>query len=479
MNKKILATIVLVLGFGLFFLFFPKGCRSTPSPTEPVLTPSPEPFVEITPSPPPPPPVPAPVVAEPKPKKNAAPRPVAQMAPPPVKLHTELIPKNVEIVRVYYAQPIAGPGTAIEFDINGSGFTAEFEKMIQSKSGHEDVTIESLTLMTPNQIHGRLSIAPKAATKISFPQVLIQGKVVFQAPDPFAVIRPGEVLNLIFTEMGESGRTGRFRVFTNLTEEMLKDFRVEASTPTIQIGGLRPTLPFIVDGDIMIGPAAGGEYGLGVFLKKQTLWQRDGAIRVVRPNVGQSGLVQRLQALEEFHRPGDQVVFALQGSGFRPEDTSLLAVKVKDLEVTKSTFVFLAPGRLEMSIWLPANAAIKSYDVTIVQGDVVLLNVPNAFQIIEKNWMRGFRLSNFVKPGGEGKVILVGRDMDKSFISKLKVEVDEPELMIGTFEWLRPEEAAASIKAGASVKPGDYLIHLSLEGKPVTPAFGGIVQISK
>jgi hypothetical protein len=183
--------------------------------------------------------------------------------------------------------------------------------------------------------------------------------------------------------------------------------------------------------------------------------------------------------MEEFHRPGDQVVFALQGSGFRPEDTSLLAVKVKDLEVTRSTFVYLAPGRLEMSVWLPNTTAVKSYDVSIVQGDVVLLSVPNAFQVVDKNWMRGFRLTNFVKPGGEGKVILVGRELEKSFVAKLKVEVDEPELFVGGFEWLSPEEAAAPIKAGPLVKPGDYLIHLSVDGKIVTPQFGGIVQISK
>lgn len=479
MNKKILLTIGLFVGVWLVFQFFPKGCAKPQIPAEPVLMPSPEPsMVEDSPIQVPPP-APTPEVSLPKPKKKDVVAPAAQMIPPPVQIHKELIPKNVEIVRVYYAQAIAAPGSSIEFDINGSGFTSEFEKMIKTESGHEEVAVRNLTLMTPNQIHGTLVISPKAATKISFPQVLIKDKVVFQAPDPFGVIRSGEVLNLIFTEMGESGRTGRFRVFTNLDQGQLKDFRVEASTPAIQIGPLRPALPFILDGDIMIGPAAGGEYGLAAYLGNKTLWKRDGIIRVVRPNVGQTGLIQRMQALEMYHRPGDPVVFALQGSGFRPEDTGLLGVRITDLEIIKSTFVYLAPGRLEMSVWLPSNAPVKSYGVAIVQGETVLLEDPKAFNIVDKNWLRGFRLDSPVKPGGEGKVILVGRDLEKNFVSNLKVDVDEPELLVGPFEWMRPDEAVATLKVGSSVKPGDYLIHLSVGGKTLTPQFGGIIQISK
>src|SRR5689334_5593659 len=63
-----------------------------------------------------------------KPEKPV--QPMAVATPPPIELHRELIPKNIEIVRVYYGQQITGPGSIVEFDINGSGFNNEFEKMI-------------------------------------------------------------------------------------------------------------------------------------------------------------------------------------------------------------------------------------------------------------------------------------------------------------------------------------------------------------
>ena len=226
--------------------------------------------------------------------------------PPKVEIHKELIPKDIEIVRVYYASVLTAPGSSLEFDINGTGFNKEFEKMITVESGQPNASVKNLALITPNQIHGTLDVSPNSATMVSFPKVLIKDKVVFQAPDPFAVIRPGEVLNLVFTEMGESGRSGRFRVFTNITPEMFKTFKVLISTPTIQVSELTPSYPFVVEGTINIGPAAGGEYDMVVSMNNKIVWNKAGIIRVVKPNVGQSGLIQKVQVVDGFHRPGDR-----------------------------------------------------------------------------------------------------------------------------------------------------------------------------
>lgn len=402
---------------------------------------------------------------------------VPLLSPPAVQLFKELIPKDIEIVRVYYVNMLAAPGSFIEFDINGTGFTKEFEKMIKVESGQPYTTVKNLALITPNQIHGTLEISPKSATMVAFPQVLIGEKVVFQAPEPFAVIRPGEVLNLIFTEMGESGRSGRFRAFTNLNVDTFGDFKVSVSTPAIQVTDMIPTFPFIVDGTILIGPAVSGEYDIDIALKGRNIWHRGGIIRVVKPNVGQSGLVQRVQAVDGFHRPGDKVILSVVGSGFQPQDVSVLAASVKDLVLSSTTFTYQAPGRMELTLILPAETAEKTYDMELRSGDQVLQTIPAAFQVVGKNWTRKLLLSPGLVPGGTSAITLQGRDMTEEFISQFKVELDEPGLVLSPFKRINPQEASAIITAGKDVAPGDYLLHITSNGQPIHPQSGSIIRV--
>ncbi len=409
------------------------------------------------------------------PVKKSAP---AALAPPPVQIHKELIPKNIEIVRVYYAAMITGPNSAIEFDINGSGFTEEFHKMITVESGQPEAAVKNLVLVTPNQIHGTLVISEKSATIVAFPRVLIKGKVVFQAPEPFAVIRPGEVLNLIFTEMGESGRSGRFRVFTNLDQEMFSNFRVTVSTPSIQVTDLNPQLPFVVDGTINIGPAVGGAYDLDITLKDKNIWHRSGIVRVVRPNVGQSGLIQKVLPHDGFYRPGDTARFSLHGSGFQPGDINAIRAVIPGLQSAVSSFTYASPGRLELAITIPADAAVKKYGIIITAGEETLQDAPDAFRVVDKNWTRALKLEPVLLPGGKSTLSLTGRDLTPEYISKIKIELDEPALVIGQFVPVSPQEAAAPISAGADVKPGDYLLKITSGGKPVSPETGSIIRVS-
>lgn len=414
---------------------------------------------------------------------KAAPKPPAAAKGPPgpvrpeIKVHTELIPKNIRIVRVYYANTLAAPGGTIDFDINGSGFTAEFHKQLSVQSGMEGVGVRDFSLVTPNQIHGRLTIGPRTATAFAFPTVSIGNKVVFQAADPYAVIRPGEVLNLVFTEMGESGRSGRFRVFTNLDEKSFKRFRVVPSTPAIALGDLVPRLPFVVDGSISVGPAVTGEYGVKIFLGSKLLWERDGVIRIVAPNVGQTGLVLRLQADDGFHRPGDAARFLVQGSGFQGSDAASLWAEVPGIDGESFAFTYLAPGRMSLDIKLPASAAEGSYAVSIRNGDKVLLDTPNAFRIVPANWLRRIAVTPPLKPGGSGELVLQGRSLDRSFVQELRVAVDEPGLKIGKFKWVSAIQATAPISAAATVNPGDYQVRIRHRKERVVPESGDIIRV--
>ena len=398
--------------------------------------------------------------------------------PPAVQIHKELIPRNIEIVRVYYAAMITGPASTIQFDINGSGFTKEFEKMITVESGQPNAVVKNLSLVTPNQIHGTLDISGESATMAAFPHVLIQGKVVFQAPEPFAVIRPGEVLNLVFTEMGESGRSGRFRVFTNLTEEMFSNFKVSVSTPSIEVKDLTSQVPFIVDGTVIIGPAVGGEYDINITLKEKNIWTKKGIIRVVRPNVGQSGLIQKVMAQDGFHRPGDTARFSLHGSGFQPNDVNLIKASVNGLDSLVSSITYASPGRLELALVIPSTAQVKTYGLKLMAGAEVLQDLSDAFQVVEKNWTRLLKVNPPLVPGGKSTLTLMGRDLSADYISKIKVELDEPDLTIGNFSLVNPLEASASIKAGPNVKPGDYLLKMTSSGKPVSPEAGSLIRVS-
>jgi len=471
--------IILLIAVGLWF--FGKKPSPSPAPEPIVQKPSPqeEMFVAL---------VPSPAIEKPKKVVEVVPKIVATpllefkkpvlAEPPKIEIHEELIPKEIKIVRVYYANSLTEPESVVQFDINGSGFTKEFEKMITVELESPHVTVKDLRLVTPNQIHGYMWVDQNAPTAVVFPRVLIQGKVVFLAQDPIGVIRPGEVLNLIFLSMGETGRSGHFRVFTNLTDEMYSNFYVVPSTPSITVTDLRPTLPFIVDATVTIGPLAhGGNYGLKVQLKDKTIWERDGIIRIVKPNLGETGLVQRIHAEDGYHRPGDEAKFVVAGSGFQPSDINLLRAEVEGFDKTIGTFTYVAPGLLGYLLKIPKKSSATYYTLSIYSPAEELLKVPGAFQVVGKNWTRSVFLEPDLFPGGKSSVILAGRGLEKKFVRQLEVEWDEPGLKIGKFKFISPKKASVKISAGPNVSPGDYWLRITSDGKKVEPAFGSIIRI--
>jgi hypothetical protein len=278
--------------------------------------------------------------------------------------------------------------------------------------------------------------------------------------------------------MGESGRTGRFRVFTNLTPDTFKDFSVAASTPSIEIRDLQPNFPFIVDGSINIGPTAGGNYGLTASLGGKSLWHRDEIIRVVRPNIGETGLVQSVQAADGFHRPGDEARFLVLGSGFRPGDVAVLRAAIAGMDTARSSFTYLAPGRLELRVSIPATAATTSYALALYQNDKEIHSDPDAFRVVPANWTRALVVDPVLTPGGSARLKLIGRDLDAAFVASLKIAVDEPNLHIGAFSLVSPAEAGADITAGADVAPGDYLVQMTAGGRAVAPQQGSIIRVA-
>ena len=405
--------------------------------------------------------------------------PTGAPVPPKLELHTELIPKNIEIVRCYYTQEVTPPGTTFGFDINGSGFTSEFEKMIKVDSGHDHVRIKNLHLITTNQLHGDMEVGVEAKTGFVYPRVLIKGLPVFRAPDPFAVVRKGEVLTVFFISMEENGRGGKFRAITNLDDALAKSFRIEPSTAGIQVSDIQAQLPYVMEGRLQIGPGVlPGDHGLTILINGKEVYKRIGMIRIVRPNIGQSGFVQGLIAEEKYHRPGDVIQIYVQGTGISPQDTASLDAKVVEFDLGKSSFTYISPLQTRLTFNSPLNTPTGSYTVRVLSNSGQLLfEKKDLFKMVPPNWVAGVQVTPPVKSGSQSTLKVVGRDFSDDFAAAFRIDVDEPRISITNLRRADPSALVASIAVSTGVAPGDYWLHLSAQGQKIAPPFGSIIKV--
>lgn len=467
----------------LFILFLGavlcwRSCQKPGTEQAPLPLPVPVPVSTVTVPAPPAPPVPKVTPKPPKPKAAATTASGAPV-PPKLDLHKELIPKNIEIARCYYAAEVAPPGTTFGFDINGSGFNSEFKKMITVEAGHAHVLVKNLTLVTANQIHGEIEVGASAPTGFVYPRVLIKGLPVFSAPEPFAVVRKGEVLTVFFTTMEEDGRGGNFRVITNLDEAMAKTFRVEPSTPGIQISDLQPQLPYLVQGRLKIGPGVPpGEHGLSAYVQDKLAFRRLGMIRIVRPTLGQMGFVQNLIAEERYRRPGDPVQIYLQGTGLSAKDVPTLKAAVVEVDMGPADITYISPLQLRLTFRSPGTTPVGVYSVKITgENNAVLFEKKNLFQMVPANWVAGVQVSPPLKAGGTSQLRVIGRDFTDAYKNGFKIESDEPGIRVGPLSLPDPSQMVAEIYAAPGTSAGDYWLHLSANGQKITPPFGSIIKV--
>lgn len=492
-ERMTIAVLILLLLLGLLFWRFTVG-RHTNAPSEPspvALSTSTLVMASTAPLVVPSKPLTSPVLhplatghaGKPKSSssKTAAPltTPNGKPVPPKIELHKELIPKNIEIVRCYYAQDVVAPGTTFGFDINGSGFTSEFEKMIKVESGQENVRIKNFHLITANQIHGDMEVGPDAKTGFVFPRVLIQKLPVFSAPEPFGIVRKGEVLTVFFTSMEPNGRGGRFRIITNLNDKLQQTFQIVPSTPGIKVSDLKAQLPFIMDGHLDITPGVPpGDHGLTVMIEGQDKYSRMGMIRIVHPNIGQSGFIQGLTAEEKYHRPGDAIQIYVEATGLSTQDPAGLTAKVEEADFGISTFTYLSPLQLRLTFNSPSKVPSGSYSVQILNTAAqVLYEKKNLFVIVPANWVAGVQVSPPVKAGGKSTLKILGRDFSEDFVASFKIDLDEPGIIVSGLHRADASTLAADIAVNASVAPGDYWLHLSAKSGKIDPPYGSIIKV--
>ena len=394
-------------------------------------------------------------------------------------MHKELIPKNITIERCTYDLDVVAPGTTFGFDIVGSGFDEAFYKIISMDPDALDVTVQNLRLVTLNQIHGQIEVGPEATTQYIHPKVIIRALPVFRAPEPFGVVRRGEVLDIVLTSIDETGQWGRFRVITNLDEGLFSKFRVEPTNPRLEVSNVKAQYPFYVDGVVMIAEGLKhGQYGVATYLGQRELFRQDPLVDVVKPTVGKTGTIEKVRAVEMAHRPGDTLELTVTGSAFLPNVVTALSAEVNEFAMGPSTFTFVSPGKLDATLRIPPNAPVGIYGVSVLYRGKVLEKQPSVFAVVPSNWLASVKLATPLAPGKNGQLLLTGRDISMDFAKTLTFETDAEGLKVTNLRWRDPSTVMADIAVAATLEPGDYIIHVSAGGKPLKLPRGNIIQIT-
>jgi hypothetical protein len=394
-------------------------------------------------------------------------------------VHPELIPKGITIERCTYDLDVVAPGTTFGFDVVGSGFDEAFYQIISIDPDALDVTVKNLRLVTPNQIHGQIEVGTEATTQYIHPQVIIKALPVFRAPEPFGVVRKGEVLDVLLTSIDETGQWGRFRVITNLDEKLFGNVHLDPTNPMLEVSNIKPTYPFYIDGVVMIGQGLKhGQYGLVVSMGKHELFRQDPLVDVVKPTVGKTGSIEKVEAVEKAHRPGDQLQFTIKGSAFLPNALPALSLKVDEFDMGGATFTYVSPGQIDATVQIPFNAPVGVYGVSIFSKGKLLQEQMNVFGIVPANWLSTVQLTSALAPGKNGQLQIVGRDITPDFAKTLELQTDTEDLKITNLRWQSPTTLVADISVGKNLAPGDYIIHVSAGSKPLKIPRGNIIKIT-
>lgn len=468
LKAAVLVLLLLALGIFLMRKQTPMGLEPQPITPPPVQVPKP-------------PPQPNPHPQTPLLQKTSP----SQLPKKIADIHKELIPKDVTIVRFHYDRDLVVPGERLDFDINGSGFTPTFKRSISIDPTDDGINVTGLKLITLNQIHGTFAVSAKTPTKFIFPRVLIKNQPVFQTSDPFGVVRPREVLQANFVEVGQDGRSAHLRIITNLKEQELNDLQVESNVHGIDFKPMGQALPFVVDQFVHVEDGVpDGSYDLRILWKKETIFEQKHVMNIVKPTFGETGIPWQLEVEDPYSRPSGEVRGFLDGSGFHAQDLEGLSARVKGLEVQNASFTFVNAGRLGFLFSIPQNAAPAPYPIEIRRSGKSAISRKNAFTVVPENWLRRLATDFPAAPGKSGVLKMEGLGLTEEFAKSLTIQADEPGIAFGQIVRLDDKVIAVPIQISSSVAPGDYLINIrsnpstSLRASPVKILSGNVIHVS-
>lgn len=393
-------------------------------------------------------------------------------------MRPEMIPRSIMIERCYYTEEVVNPGTQFYFSINGTGFTADFYRSISVDADALDVEVKNLQLMTANQIRGLIVVGDAATTQYIRPIVNVRGVPAYRSVESFGVVRRGEVLDILLTSIDESGQWGKFKVITNLDSAAYSRIKIEPTSDKLDVSNLKPQLPFYIEGAIEIAPgASSGSYGMRVLAGGRPIFRKQPLVEVVKPDVGKTGSVEGVEAVEPARRPGDVVEFTVKGSGFTTAQKSHLTAEVPGVPTSPAEFTYVSAGKYTFRLTLPPALATGPYGIVVKHKDRVVFERKAAFAVVPPNWIGAVRLVSPVSPGGSGQIQLQGRDLAPDFVRQLRLDVDEKKLTLGPLRQTDDRTLVADLQADAGIAPGDYIIHVYAGDKLLKIPRGNIIEI--
>ncbi len=394
-------------------------------------------------------------------------------------MHRELIPQNITIVHVSYDLEVVAPGTTFGFSIVGSGFDEAFYKIITVDADALDVSVKNLRLVTANQIQGQMVVGTEATTQYIRPMVVIRSLPVFRAPEPFGVVRLGDVLDMELTQVSETGQWGKFRVITHLNEALYKRFKVASTNPGLEISNVKPSYPFYVEGAVMIGQnLKQGTYGMVATMGKREIFRKDPLVDVVKPTVGRTGSIDKVEAADKAHRPGDMLELSITGSAFQPSALGSLTVQITPMDMGLATFTFVTAGRIQATIRIPGNAPVGVYGVNVLSKGKVLVSNRNAFGVVPPNWLAAVKAAGALVPGQTTPLTVQGREIAFDYPAKIQLTTDTAGLTISNLRWQNASAMTADLAVAPDLAPGDYLIHVMSAGKEIKLPRGNIIKVT-
>ncbi len=394
-------------------------------------------------------------------------------------MHRELIPAHIAIVHCSYELEVVAPGTTFGFDIVGSGFTEAFYKIISVDANALDITIKNLRLVTANQIHGQIEVGTEATTQYIRPLVIIRGLPVFRAPEPFGVVRFGEVLDIELASINDSGQWGRFRVTTNLDQELFRKFRLEPTHASLEISGLKPAYPFFINGVVTIGEGLRhGQYGIIAYSGKREIFRQVPLVDVVKPTVGRTGTIHKVEAPEKAHRPGDALDLLIAGSAYAPDVASLLTLRISPFAMGDAKITYVSAGLLQASLRIPSEAPVGIYDVSVLAQGKLLHEQRSVFGIVPPNWLGAVKSVGALMAGQTGQITILGRDITEDYAARLRLGADTEGLTISNLRRQSPTALIADIRVAPDVAPGDYIIHVLEGDRELKIPRGNIVKVT-
>src|SRR5258708_26619644 len=135
---------------------------------------------------------------------------------------------------------------------------------------------------------------------------------------------------------------------------------------------MRAEFRFYVGGGVMLWEGLKhGRYGVVACMGKREIFRQDPLVDVVKPTVGKTGSIEKVEAVEKAHRPGDVLELSIKGSAFMPNVISSLGIQVLPKDMGVSTFTYVSPGLIQAMLHIPLDAPVGVYEVHVLSNGKV------------------------------------------------------------------------------------------------------------